>query len=80
VLVVAAPVCDGRMPAAAVKRFAQLPGSKQKAVAGGCLWQSYYEDAPLELKNTLQVSGFQVIVGAGSRTQGTGILYLGSGV
>jgi len=80
VLVVATPVCGGRVPAAALKRFAQLRGSKKKAVAGGCLRQSYYEDTLLELKNTLQVNGFQVIMGAGSGTQGIGMLYLGPGV
>lgn len=77
---VAAHVCGGRVPAAALKGFAQLRGSKQKAVASGCLWQSYYEDALLELKNTLQVNGFQVIAGTDSGTQGTGILYLSPGV
>lgn len=60
VLLAAAPVFGGRIPAVALERLAALKGSGP-AVAVAVYGNRAYEDALLELSDALTKSGFQVI-------------------
>jgi len=64
VLLAAMPVYGGRVPSVALERLTQLRGSGQKAAAVVVYGNRAYEDALLELKNTLENNGFQVVAGA----------------
>ena len=63
VLLVAAPVFGGRIPAVALERLAALKGSGP-AVALAVYGNRAYEDALLELKDALTAAGFQVVAAA----------------
>ena len=60
VLLAAAPVFGGRIPAVALERLAALSGSGP-AVAVAVYGNRDYEDALLELSDALKAGGFQVI-------------------
>ena len=60
VLLAAVPVYQGRVPAVALERLKGIPGNGRYAVAVVVYGNREYEDALLELKNTLEENGFQV--------------------
>ena len=63
VLLAAAPVFGGRIPAVALERLAALKGSGP-AVALAVYGNRAWEDALLELKDALTAGGFQVVAAA----------------
>ncbi len=58
------PVYGGRLPAAAVQRISALQGQGGPAIAVVVYGNRAYEDALLELRNTLTAAGFKVIAAA----------------
>ena len=64
VLLVAAPVYGGRIPAVALERLSRLQSNGQKAVAVVVYGNREFDDALLELKNILAGNGFQVVAAA----------------
>ena len=58
------PVYGGRLPAAAVQRLSALQGQGGPAIAVVVYGNRAYEDALLELRNTLTAAGFKVIAAA----------------
>ena len=58
------PVYGGRLPAAAVQRLSALQGQGGPAIAVVVYGNRAYEDALLELRNTLTDAGFKVIAAA----------------
>lgn len=64
VLLATAPVYGGRIPEAAVERLSRLQGKGQKAVAVVVYGNREFDDALLELKNTLEQNGFRVVAAA----------------
>lgn len=62
-LLAAAPVFGGRIPAVALKRLSTLTGSGP-AVAVAVYGNRDYEDALLELSDALKAGGFQVVAAA----------------
>ena len=64
VLLVAAPVYGGRIPAVALERLGRLQGHGQKAVAVVVYGNREFDDALLELKKALAGNGFQVVAAA----------------
>lgn len=64
VLLAAAPVYGGRIPAVALERLSQLRGRGQKAVAVVVYGNREFDDALLELKDALTSNGFQVVAAA----------------
>ena len=65
VLLVCVPVFGGRVPTVALERLAAVKGTNGKAVAVVVYGNRAYDDALLELKDTLEKQEFQVIA-AGS--------------
>lgn len=61
VLLAAVPVYGGRVPAAALERLSRLHGKGQNAIAVVVYGNREFDDALLELKDTLETNGFQVI-------------------
>lgn len=59
-LLAAVPVYGGRAPAVALERLSQIQGRGQNAVAVVVYGNREFEDALLELKNTLEGIGFRV--------------------
>lgn len=64
VLLVVAPVYGGRIPGIALERLSRLQGNGQKAVAVVVYGNREFDDALLELKNTLEHNGFQAVAAA----------------
>lgn len=64
IIVIAAPVFAGRIPAAAIEKIKKLNGSGKKAVTIAVYGNRAYEDALLELNDTAKDCGFQVIASA----------------
>lgn len=64
VLLAVAPVYGGRIPAVALERLGRLQGQGRKAVAVVVYGNREFDDALLELKNTLTNYGFQVVAAA----------------
>ena len=64
VLLAAAPVYGGRIPAVALERLSRLQGKGQKAVAVVVYGNREFDDALLELKNALTSNGFRVVAAA----------------
>lgn len=58
------PVFAGRVPQIALERLSALKGSGQKAVAVVVYGNREFDDALLEMKNTLTNYGFQVVAAA----------------
>lgn len=65
VVLFAAPVYGGRLPAMAAERFRRIRGAGQKCVAVVVYGNRDYEDALLELHDILSENGF-VVVAAGA--------------
>lgn len=61
VLLAAAPVYGGRIPAVALERLSRLQGKGQKAVAVVVYGNREFDDALLELKDAMEANGFRVI-------------------
>ena len=64
VLLAVVPVYGGRVPAVALERMSQMRGNGQNAVAVVVYGNREFEDALLELKNTMEGIGFRVIAAA----------------
>lgn len=64
VLLAAAPVYGGRVPAVAVERLSALKGDGAMAVAVVVYGNRDYDDALLEWKNALEQNGFRVVAAA----------------
>jgi len=64
VMLAAAPVYGGRIPAVALERLSRLQGKGQKAVAVAVYGNREFDDALLELKNALASNGFLVVAAA----------------
>lgn len=62
-VVVAAPVFGGRIPSVVTDKLKTLDGNGKKAVVLAVYGNRAYEDALLELTNTMKESGFQVAAG-----------------
>lgn len=60
-LLAAAPVYGGRIPAVALERLAALKGMGGPAVAVAVYGNRHYDDALLELKEALEKNGFRVV-------------------
>ena len=60
-LLAAAPVYGGRIPGTALERLAALKGNGGPAVAVAVYGNRHYDDALLELKDSLEQNGFRVI-------------------
>lgn len=58
------PVYGGRLPAVAIQRLQSLQGKGGPAIAVVVYGNRAYDDALLELRNTLTTAGFQVIAAA----------------
>lgn len=61
VVVFAAPVYSGRIPALAAERFAQCRGQDTPAVVLAVYGNRAYDDALLELKDLAEANGFKVV-------------------
>lgn len=64
-VVFAAPVYGGRIPKTAIERFENISGNNTLAVCIAVYGGREYEDALLELKNTVEKNGF-IVIGAGA--------------
>lgn len=64
VLLAVVPVYGGRVPAVALERMSHMRGNGQNAVAVVVYGNREFEDALLELKNTMEGIGFRVIAAA----------------
>ena len=60
-VVVALPVFGGRIPALTAERLKELDGAGKKAVTMVVYGNRAYEDALIELNDTMEQTGFQVI-------------------
>lgn len=63
-VVVAAPVFGGRIPAIVAEKLSELDGNGKKAVTLVVYGNRAYEDALLELNNVIEERGFQVVASA----------------
>lgn len=63
-VVIAAPVFGGRIPAIAAEKLEELNGNGKKAVTLVVYGNRAYEDALLELNNVTEGSGFRIIASA----------------
>jgi len=63
-LIIGAPVYSGRIPAKAHEGFLRFKGENTPAVVVGVYGNREYEDALVEMKDTLEVNGFKVISAA----------------
>lgn len=73
------PVYGGRVPAVAVQRLKALRGQGGPAIAVVVYGNRAYEDALLELKNTLTESGFCVVAAAAFIAEHSIIRSIGAG-
>lgn len=64
VVIFAAPVFGGRIPAPAIDSFKMLDGMGKKAITLAVYGTRAYEDALLELNNTAEESGFEIAASA----------------
>ena len=64
VIVVAAPVFSGRIPAIVADKIAELNGEGKKAITAVVYGVRAYEDALLELNNIIKNIGFEVVASA----------------
>ncbi len=79
VIVVAAPVFSGRIPEILAKKIAVLNGEGKKAITAVVYGVRAYEDALLELNNTMKSSGFEVIASAALVAQHSIVPEVGAG-
>lgn len=79
VVVVAAPVFGGRIPAMAADRIAKLDGKGRKAITAVVYGVRAYEDALLELNDVVRSSGFDVVASAALIAQHSVVPEVGAG-
>lgn len=79
VVVFAAPVFGGRIPAVAAEKIKGLDGSGKKAVTLAVYGTRAYEDALLELNHLAEKAGFQVVASAAVIAQHSMIPEIGTG-
>ncbi len=79
VIVVAVPVFSGRIPEIVADKIASLKGEGKKAITAVVYGVRAYEDALLELNNTMKNSGFEVIASAALVAQHSIIPEVGAG-
>jgi len=79
VVVVAAPVFAGRIPAIVSESIAKLNGRGKKAITAVVYGVRAYEDALLELNDVMERSGFQVIASAALVAQHSIVPEVGAG-
>lgn len=78
-VVAAAPVFGGRIPAIATEKLNRLDGRGKKAVTLAVYGNRAYEDALLELNNVMEKRGFQVIASAALIAQHSMVPEVGKG-
>lgn len=78
-VVVAAPVFGGRIPALVSEKIAKLNGSGRKAVTAVVYGVRAYEDALLELNDAMESSGFEPVASAALVAQHSIVPELGAG-
>lgn len=79
VVVVAAPVFGGRIPAIVAAKIAKLNGEGKKAITAVVYGVRAYEDALLELNDTMKNSGFEVVASAALVAQHSIVPEVGAG-
>ncbi len=79
VIVVAVPVFSGRIPAIVADKIAELNGEGKKAITAVVYGIRAYEDALLELNNTMKNSGFEVVASAALVAQHSIVPEVGAG-
>ncbi len=79
VVVVAAPVFSGRIPAIVADKIAELNGKGKKVITAVVYGVRAYEDALLELNNIMKNSGFDVIASAALVAQHSIVPEVGAG-
>ncbi len=79
VVVIAAPVFGGRIPAIVSDKIAKLNGNGKKAITAVVYGVRAYEDALLELNDTMKNSGFEVVASAALVAQHSIVPEVGSG-
>ena len=79
VIVVAAPVFSGRIPAIVADKMATLNGEGKKAITAVVYGVRASEDALLELNNIMKSSGFEVIASAALVAQHSIVPEVGAG-
>jgi len=78
-VVIAAPVFGGRIPAIVAEKLNKLNGKGKKAVTLVVYGNRAYEDALLELNNVVEKIGFQVIASAALVAQHSIVAEVGAG-
>lgn len=79
VVVIAAPVFGGRIPAIVSDKIAKLTGAGKKAITAVIYGVRAYEDALLELNNAMKNSGFDVVASAALVAQHSIVAEVGAG-
>lgn len=79
VIVIAAPVFGGRIPAIVSDKIAKLTGAGKKAITAVVYGVRAYEDALLELNDAAKNSGFDVAASAALVAQHSIVAEVGSG-
>jgi len=79
IVVVAAPVFAGRIPAIVSDKLANLKGEGKKAITAVVYGVRAYEDALLELNDVMEHSGFDVIASAALIAQHSMVPEVGAG-
>jgi len=77
--VIALPVFGGRVPSVAVEKLNELDGTGKKAVTLVVYGNRAYEDALLELNNTVEARGFRVVASAALIAQHSVVPKVGKG-
>jgi len=79
VVVIAAPVFAGRIPAYVAEKIARLNGAGRKAVTAVVYGVRAYDDALLELNDCMKAAGFEVIASAALIAQHSMVPEVGAG-
>lgn len=79
VIVIAAPVFGGRIPAIVSDKIADLTGNGKKAITAVVYGVRAYEDALLELNDAMKNSGFDVVASAALVAQHSIVAEVGAG-
>ncbi|MBQ4089785.1 MAG: EFR1 family ferrodoxin [Clostridia bacterium] len=79
VVIIAAPVFAGRIPALVVDKISKLNGAGKKAITAVVYGVRAYDDALLELNDAMKNSGFDVIASAALVAQHSMVPEIGAG-
>ncbi len=79
VVVVAAPVFAGRIPAPVAEKIAKINGAGKKAITAVVYGVRAYDDALLELNDVMKAVGFEVIASAALIAQHSMVPEVGAG-